>query len=73
MMNCRGLTELIVLSVGVQLGVLNGELFSMFVFMALVTTAMTGPLLRRLLPQAPVPDAPPTAPAVPTGVHPKAT
>ncbi|MFD4033604.1 cation:proton antiporter [Streptomyces sp. NPDC058637] len=69
MMNCRGLTELIVLSVGVQLGVLNGELFSMFVFMALVTTAMTGPLLRRLLPPTPVPDTPPTAPAVPTGAR----
>ncbi|GAA2711671.1 cation:proton antiporter domain-containing protein [Actinoplanes palleronii] len=56
MMNCRGLTELIVLSIGLQLGVLNPLLFAMFVVMALVTTAMTGPLLRRVLRRpAPVP------------------
>ncbi len=47
MMNCRGLTELVVLTVGLQLGVLSPALFAMFVIMALVTTAMTGPLLRR--------------------------
>ncbi|MFJ3644411.1 cation:proton antiporter [Streptomyces sp. NPDC090108] len=56
MMNCRGLTELVVLSLGVQLGVLDDRLFAMFVCMALVTTAMTGPLLHRLLP---VPQGPP--------------
>jgi Kef-type K+ transport system membrane component KefB len=49
MMNCRGLTELIILNLGVQLGVLSTALFAMFVCMALVTTAMTGPLLRRIL------------------------
>lgn len=46
MMNCRGLTELIVLNVGLQLGILSPRLFAVFVVMALVTTAMTGPLLR---------------------------
>ena len=46
MMNCRGLTELIVL----QLGMLDRSLFSIFVVMTLLTTAMTGPLLRWLLP-----------------------
>lgn len=50
MLNCRGLTELIVLSMGLQLGVLNHELFAMFIVMALLTTAMTGPLLRRVVP-----------------------
>ncbi|HEY3871389.1 MAG TPA: cation:proton antiporter [Actinocrinis sp.] len=50
MMNCRGLTELIVLQLGLQLGVLTPALFSIFVLMTLVTTAMTGPLLRWLLP-----------------------
>ena len=50
MMNCRGLTELIVLQLGLQLGVLDHSLFSIFVVMTLVTTAMTGPLLRWLLP-----------------------
>ncbi|MEV4351947.1 cation:proton antiporter, partial [Actinoplanes sp. NPDC049596] len=58
MMNCRGLTELIVLGIGLQLGVLNPPLFAMFVVMALVTTAMTGPLLRRVVPApAPAPVA----------------
>jgi Kef-type K+ transport system membrane component KefB len=49
MMSCRGLTELIVLNLGLQLGVLRPELFVMFVVMALLTTAMTGPLLRLVL------------------------
>lgn len=49
LMNCRGLTELVVLNLGLQLGVLSPRLFAMFVVMALVTTAMTGPLLRLVL------------------------
>ncbi|MEU5534705.1 cation:proton antiporter [Streptomyces sp. NPDC020362] len=48
MMNCRGVTELIVLQLGLTLGVLSQQLFSMLTCMALVTTATTGPLLRRL-------------------------
>jgi Kef-type K+ transport system membrane component KefB len=51
LMNTRGLTELIILNVGVSLGVLDGQMFTMMVLMALVTTALTGPLL----PNAPVP------------------
>jgi Kef-type K+ transport system membrane component KefB len=46
LMNTRGLTELIILSVGLQLGLLDGPLYSIMVMMALVTTAMAGPLLR---------------------------
>lgn len=46
LMNTRGLTELIVLGVGLQLGVLNTRLYSLMVVMAVVTTAMTGPLLK---------------------------
>lgn len=45
LMNTRGLMELIVLNIGFELGILSSELFAMFVIMALVTTAMTGPLL----------------------------
>ncbi|MFF1274892.1 cation:proton antiporter [Streptomyces marokkonensis] len=45
LMNTRGLTELVILGVGLQLGLLNAELYSLMVLMALVTTAMTGPLL----------------------------
>ena len=47
LMNTRGLTELIILNAGVQLGVLDSELFTMMVIMALVTTAAAGPLLPR--------------------------
>jgi len=45
LMNTRGLMELIVLNVGLDLGVLNPRLFTMMVIMAVVTTAMTGPWL----------------------------
>jgi Kef-type K+ transport system membrane component KefB len=46
LMNARGLTELIVLNVGLQLGVLDTRLFTIMVIMAVVTTVMTAPLLR---------------------------
>ncbi|MGW7571891.1 cation:proton antiporter domain-containing protein [Streptomyces tendae] len=49
LMNTRGLTELIVLTVGVETGILDGNLYSMMVIMALVTTAMAGPVLSGLL------------------------
>jgi len=45
LMNTRGLTELIILNVGVTLGVLDPQMFTMMVLMALITTAMAGPLL----------------------------
>jgi K+:H+ antiporter len=45
LVNTRGLTELVILLVGLELGLLSTELFTLMVFMALATTAMTGPLL----------------------------
>lgn len=48
LMNTRGLTELIALGVGLQIGVLDRGLYSLMVVMAVVTTAMSGPLLRLL-------------------------
>jgi Kef-type K+ transport system membrane component KefB len=48
LVNTRGLTELVILSVGLQEHVLDARLYSLLVVMALVTTAMTVPLLRRL-------------------------
>jgi Kef-type K+ transport system membrane component KefB len=45
LMNSRGLTEIVVLSIGLRAGILDHELYSLMVIMALVTTAMTGPLL----------------------------
>ena len=49
-MNTRGLMELIVLNVGLDLGVISRTLFTMMVLMALVTTISTTPVLRRLFP-----------------------
>ncbi|QIB42558.1 cation:proton antiporter [Streptomyces aureoverticillatus] len=48
LMNTRGLTELVILGVGLQLGLLEQSLYSLMVVMALVTTAMTGPVLTLL-------------------------
>ncbi len=45
LMNTRGLVELIVLNIGLELGILSPRVFAMTVIMALVTTFMTGPLL----------------------------
>jgi Kef-type K+ transport system membrane component KefB len=48
LMNTRGLVELIVLNIGLQLGVLSPTLFDMLVIMALVTTMMASPILSLL-------------------------
>lgn len=48
LMNTRGLTELIILGVGLQAGLLDSSLYALMVAMAVVTTAMTGPLLSRV-------------------------
>ncbi len=45
LMNTRGLMELIVLNIGLDLKVLSPAVFTMMVIMALVTTFMTGPAL----------------------------
>lgn len=49
LMNTRGLMELIVLKVGLDIGVIGKELFTMFMLMAVITTLMTSPLLGLLL------------------------
>jgi Kef-type K+ transport system membrane component KefB len=48
MLNCRGLTELVILNVGLTSGLLDAQTFTAFFAMTLVTTAATGPLLTRL-------------------------
>jgi Kef-type K+ transport system membrane component KefB len=48
LMNTRGLIELIVLNIGLDLGVLSPSLFTMLVIMAVVTTMMASPLLHLL-------------------------
>jgi Kef-type K+ transport system membrane component KefB len=45
LMNTRGLVELVVLNVGLDIGVLSPAMFAMMVIMALFTTFMTTPLL----------------------------
>ena len=50
LMNTRGLTEIVILQVGLQLGVLDTRLFTLMVLMAIITTVMTEPLLRRVYP-----------------------
>lgn len=50
LMNCRGLTELVILNIGLELGVIPPNLFAILVIMALVTTFMTTPILALLRP-----------------------
>lgn len=45
LLNTRGLIELVILNIGLDLGVLSKPLFSMMVLMAILTTLMTGPAL----------------------------
>ena len=52
LMNTRGLMELIVLNIGLDLGVISPTLFAMMVLMALATTIATTPILQWIAPQA---------------------
>ena len=49
LMNTRGLMELIVLNIGLELHVISPKLFAMMVIMALVTTMLTTPVLQMLM------------------------
>ncbi|MEU4805242.1 cation:proton antiporter [Actinosynnema sp. NPDC023587] len=71
LLNTRGLTEIVVLQAGYSAGLLSVQLFLALVVMALVTTAMTGPLLSLIerrarvtaaAPRVLVPDLPGGAP-----------
>ncbi|WP_371784956.1 cation:proton antiporter [Streptosporangium subroseum] len=55
LMNCRGVTEIVVASIGLQAGVINELAFTILVLVAVVTTAMTKPIMLRLLSDRPVP------------------
>ncbi|HEX7839516.1 MAG TPA: cation:proton antiporter [Kofleriaceae bacterium] len=52
LMNTRGLMELIVLNIGLEIGVISPVVFSMMVLMALITTFLTTPVLRWIAPPA---------------------
>jgi Kef-type K+ transport system membrane component KefB/nucleotide-binding universal stress UspA family protein len=51
LMNARGITEIVILTIGMELGVISPALFTIMVLMALTTTVMTTPLLTRLYPR----------------------
>jgi K+:H+ antiporter len=53
LMNTRGLMELVILTIGLEIGVINRALFSMMVLMAIVTTVMTSPVLSLALGRTP--------------------
>jgi Kef-type K+ transport system membrane component KefB len=51
LMNTRGLTELVILQIGLDANVLDDELFTMLVIMAVITTIITEPALRLVYPE----------------------
>jgi Kef-type K+ transport system membrane component KefB len=59
LMNTRGLMELIVLNIGLDLHILSPTLFAMLVLMAIITTLATTPMLQLLTRNATEPDAEP--------------
>jgi Kef-type K+ transport system membrane component KefB len=67
LMNTRGLMELVLLTIGLDIGVISRTLFSMLVLMAITTTFMTSPILEwiyysRVYPKAIAVAAAPTEP-----------
>jgi len=50
LMNTRGLMELVILNVGLDIGAISPAVFAMMVIMALATTFMTSPLLELVYP-----------------------
>lgn len=52
LLNTRGLMELVVVNIGLDLGVISPRLFTMFVLMALFTTLLTSPLSEWIYPSA---------------------
>jgi Kef-type K+ transport system membrane component KefB len=49
LMNTRALMELVAVNLGLDLGIIPKDVFFMLVMMAVITTFMTAPLLRRLM------------------------
>ncbi|MEU6679867.1 cation:proton antiporter [Streptomyces sp. NPDC046925] len=71
LMNTRGLTELIVLTAGREMGLLDDTQYTLLVTMAVLTTMSTGPALNRLLrssePGGETTPPTPSAPPLPAG------
>jgi Kef-type K+ transport system membrane component KefB len=58
LMNTRGLMELVILNIGLDIKVISPALFSMMVLMALFTTFMTTPVLELICPEQALRTAP---------------
>jgi len=65
LMNTRGLMELVILNIGLDIGVISPALFAMMVFMAITTTLMTTPVVTRLVRGVAEAQAPTPADAAP--------
>jgi Kef-type K+ transport system membrane component KefB/mannitol/fructose-specific phosphotransferase system IIA component (Ntr-type) len=52
-MNARGAMELVLAQVALQADIIDGQVFVALVFMAIVTSVLPGPLLRRILKRPP--------------------
>lgn len=63
LLNTRGLTEIVILTVGLDLGIIDATMFTIMVVMALVTTFVAGPLLRRMGATVPPGQGSPDRPA----------
>ncbi len=55
-LNARGSTEVIIASIGLSMGALNNQLYTMIVAMAVVTTMMMPPTLRFMMARVPLRD-----------------
>ena len=66
LMNTRGLMELVILNIGLDIGVISPALFSMMVLMALFTTFMTTPVLKLICPKELLESTPEKAVARPS-------
>lgn len=58
LLNTRGLTELIALNVALQAAIIHQRLYTILVLMALLTTAVTSPLLTFIFNRWPISEAP---------------
>jgi len=68
LMNTRGLMELVILNIGLDLGVISRPLFAMMVLMAIVTTFATTPVMSALYPPERFRAELATTPASPSAV-----
>ncbi|WP_446040387.1 cation:proton antiporter [Streptomyces sp. SID1121] len=62
LLNARGLTELVVLGIGLEAGIIDERVFAILIVITLLTTALTVPLLRLLGHARPAPSAGPPEP-----------